>query len=686
MKKISILLLCAIMLSLLLTACTPKETPNDGDGNKLPAVSTLAEAMDLAAKQNGNVNHGYLDVTTGSTLVSVIYEITEGYFSYRTYSNGSTSEYLYYLDGDSVWSVENTYGTAGPNSFETSKKDLDGYHVDSSFMNYVEDFPGAYGIIDFVNTIYEMSETGINYKDNSKDGKFGFSYTTALSGYGYEIDLSFTLDEEEGFIDELTVDVDIYIPSDTTVTYKNDEDGIPTDEIESITYAEGSEPFFNNGIVWTQGTGFAGINQIYAPEKHQIADYTLSTVEVEDYGYYVNVKEGSEKEVTGTVDAILNTNTYFLLSDFLPAGVGTTFETVKITAPVVNEDGETVYEEIGYFNKNTNMFGVKFDTIGEHSIRVTTSKTVKDVTLNVDYAKLTEFNAGEDIKAYVNESVEFNPVVNSNANSAFTAEIVGGTANAVIDENCRFIATEAGEYTVKLTSAVDPSKSDEVKVTVSEFNIDIAPLLSGKYTAAGYEVTFTPDSNGATKGTLLVIANKGNAEYEQSATFKYEFKNYALDLTPVNVPDNWHHQNVKISSDFKSLTIGTFTLKKAAESDPLEAVVNGIKGDWTATDADGKTYYMTINVWDDGTVSAEIKDIQGVGMGQTIGYYFEFTLAEDNFGGYAMTATTTEDYMGDIGGTAFTYTDEMYVYDSELNLIIFVDYNTTNTLEFTKAE
>ncbi len=732
MKKIAILILCAILISVALTACGHAHTysadwkyddnqhwhpatcgcENEkseaashtdldkncacdtcgrtahsysengvctvcGTLNKAPA--SLSDAVALAVEQNGSATRGYIVMSNEMSASIASYEIAPGYLHTVDYSYGSEEEFWYYKNGDSVWSIQSMSGQIMPSTFETSERNLAGYRMSNAFLNYAEGYPEVFGIVEFLDSLLVMSETGAEYSESAKDGKYGFSFVTAMGLYAFKINVEFTLDSDKHFIDNLTVDAVAYsVSEDVKVTYKTDSDGIPTDEIESIEIPDDIEHTAHNEIVWTQEV--SSIDGIYSPDNNVITDF----------GLYIE-NDGTTEKITDTVEVLLDTSIKIIPDDFAPAAAILKLNKIQITKPVMNDDGEIVYEDVNtYVDSWDSSFNLSFDDIGEHTIRVSIGNTYKDVKFNVVYAEIEQFEADSSMNALVNQAIEFNPTVNTGANPEYTAEIIGDTANAYIDENGRFVATVAGSYRVKLTSVANAAKTATVIITVTEFNVDVAPMLTGKYEAWRYgilhffNVEFTPSASGATTGTVVITKTPGT-ENEMSATFSYSFVNYQIVLTPVSVPAGWTECKLAFNTDYSAITIDGDAMSRPdgyddGEGGEDENDLSSIVGNWQA-EANGVTYYMSVAYWaSDDVYYISIQDSESM-MGATVSFSADLSIGSElnNFNEYSVSFVNPED-----NAEPFAYATEAYLAGDFSYFACYNEY--AEALEFTKAD
>ena len=148
--------------------------------------------------------------------------------------------------------------------------------------------------------------------------------------------------------------------------------------------------------------------------------------------------------------------------------------------------------------------------------------TAIDPSIMIDEYESTVSNTAE---VYKNSDLIFSSSVLNGQNPAFEATLVSGDATKVTltdigDNQYSFTATVAGEYQIKLVSKSNSTVSSVLTVTVVE-PPSYADILNGAYAfkdwSVNYEVTFTPASEGATNGTVVIVESMS----EMSETFTY---------------------------------------------------------------------------------------------------------------------------------------------------------------------
>ena len=130
-----------------------------------------------------------------------------------------------------------------------------------------------------------------------------------------------------------------------------------------------------------------------------------------------------------------------------------------------------------------------------------------------------------------------------------------------------FTPGKTGTYTVTIKSVAAPKLTATLIITVTE-KPSIDELLTGKWVAnfmntLYYELTFTPESEGATKGKVEIIdrTRQGMNAVTYTTVFSYEYFADGIQLTYVSGDEN--DIKITLNEDY-TMKIGNFELTRPA--------------------------------------------------------------------------------------------------------------------------
>lgn len=230
-------------------------------------------------------------------------------------------------------------------------------------------------------------------------------------------------------------------------------------------------------------------------------------------------------------------------------------------------DSSTMIESEGFMAfRNENTITVIPRNGGVWKLILRTYGTYKTITLNITgdaptsitpqlYNSATgRFQEGNAKTVAVGGAIYFKGAVNQYANEAQTALVTSSnstyatvTEETVNGVKCfKFSATQAGTYTVTVTSAVASSVKCTYTFTVNELP-DYSVILSGSYTVTDYEgnifvLEFTPASAGADNGTVVITKTPTTLEdvpipeqaKTQTLTYGIDPDDFTIVLTSVS--------------------------------------------------------------------------------------------------------------------------------------------------------
>ncbi len=425
-----------------------------------PNVTSIANALEVAALTQVKVTNGNLDTISYGTAYPTWYEYAENYFhaydeinSTHTYAtldeDGSVfhltvrvDDYLspYYVNPD----ADETYMAGPVISLENAGISMEEYGI----LNAIAE------LYDFVTD--ETTENVTNLVETVENGTYSFSYTVTATTWWSQtittnVEVSFTLNSESYILESASI---------TTV------------DVDDANALE-------NGYSAIQSTGVI--------QSHKPADlYPVS--------YKIN-KDGVDIS-TFTTAVEVNVGTFYLeVTDVAP--LTALLEIAGVSVEVVDDAGiwcGTGSYSNGMIEVDIRKTGAPLDviiTIGEtkHILTVNSSYAAPysiEPQVYVDSWEYIGFqNIYEAHEMLVGSSVLFTGSMDAACNPDFTATIVGGNAaNATLTETTQwsdrgdvkaYILTSdvAGTYTVELAAADDPNVTATFEVIVKEDYIEL---------------------------------------------------------------------------------------------------------------------------------------------------------------------------------------------------------------------
>ena len=558
--------------------------------------ATIEEAIAAGAANHDKVATGLVVTNTGETEY--------GFGANFTYlKNEYEEQYYQLLEDESVFGVSvSKWGEeeSASSVYEPTTDNLKGYDFTSLF-GYEKT---VYGAEDLVAELYSTAKAETSQKFAEKIVKcpdcganlsYEFSFAAIINGYYELVTVEFALDNEAEFVSEVKVVIEGYYEENYTL---NEE----TNEYEVNEGVFGAD--FINQVTVSQAAGEKLAENPHGPAKYVYESFDL----VKDD---VAVEEGANFEVIVGSELVLN------VANAKPEGVVAGVDVVNVT--ITDAEGFETW----------NVTGSCWDGVvtinpykpGEYNVVVSTKNVEKSFKLTVTAPELTSFAAGtlnewyevveqSEANIYVNGSVTIAAVVNQYADASFTAELKETSDNATLVQdgtNYVFSATAAGTYEVVLTSSVKAELTATFTVVVAEAP-SLAGLLNGTYTftngmIGNVTAVFTPESDGAEKGTLVITVAEGYVG-DITANFTYEVQGGALVTTPADAGSAMSGVGVELDESmnvcflYNAWNQGPMT-KEGAES-------NGVEGKYVATMTHPMTgmmleYILTLNA--DGTAT-----------------------------------------------------------------------------------
>ena len=588
-------------------------------------IKVVEEVVEEYATINAALEAGVAnkDKVAKGVVVNNLGETEYGFGNGFTYLVNGTDE-LYYqeLEDGSVFGV-NVYAdffTGEPVAtyvYEPSVDMLKGADF-SSVFGYEKN---VYGTEDLVNELYAMAnaETSFNFveeivkcSDCGSNLTYNFSFDAIINGYYELVSVVFALDNEAEFISEVVVSIEGYYEENYSL---NEE----TNEYQINEGVYGAD--FISQVVVAQEAGEKLAENPHGPEKYVYESFDLTKEEVV-------VEEGASFDVTVGESVELN------VSNVQPEAVVPGVDMINVS--ITDAEGNETWLVSG--SCYDGVVSVTAYGPGVYNVTVASTKVSKTFKLNVASAQLVSFAAGvvnqfyeveekSEVTVYVNSEVLVAPVVNAYANDAFTAELKEETDNATVveaDEYYAFTATVPGTYEVVLKSAENTDFSAVLTVVVEEAP-SLGGLLSGTYKLESVMLgtataIFTPESEGAEKGTLEISLAGGYVE--ASGNFTYEVSGGVLVVTPADAGSAMSGLSVELDPDFNvCLLYNAFNqgimIKEGGSSEGVEGLyiayiihpMTGMQIEYRLTlNADGTATYDFSGSWYYGTCNYEVSE------------------------------------------------------------------------------
>jgi len=352
------------------------------------------------------------------------------------------------------------------------------------------------------------------------------------------------------------------------VSFKIDASFVLTD-VEIVTGS--SEVDHGDVITIKQTSGKQSAVNPYDPDVVLITSYRIVDA------------NGKELKDGDTVIMITGSNYLLELSikDLLPTTANPAFDRINISC----SNPDAIY---AYASTEGNMI-VNAQKEGDYTVSFTTDRFVKTINISVRYpapktigAQIYAADGGYQIMSecnmYLDEVLNFTAGVDPNTDKRYTAKITSNAANGTLADGTVkvlgnevpvtvFTPKEVGDYTITITSAADPSVTCTLVVHVKK-NVKIEDILNGywMYDWKGQpllEATFTPESKGARKGTVVIVDHRANISDSsapvKTATFKYEYLTDGIQLTWVSGDE--FSIKMALTADYQ-VKLGSYALKR----------------------------------------------------------------------------------------------------------------------------
>ncbi len=484
------------------------------------------------------INGGSIEMSYSSSGYqgTVNYEFGDNYLhimDHHTYSNTSYDyEYWYDLgENGAVFAIAKEDGEPSRN-MGAEAIFMDGYYFNGEFISYAFN---CYGVEELLYQLYGMHLSADHAAACTDYREF---YDQKTDTYSFSFNYN-----------DFIVSVSFKINESCAVTYLKFTASSTSDAGENV-------------LEITQSIGQRTAQNPYDPDVILISSY-----DIVDAGGNP-VKNGDTIHMTTGADYKLDLQ----VVNMLPATANSVFDRVRIGC-----NDESAF--LTYAGGDGKMI-INAQKAGTYTVTFTTEKLTKSITIVVTYPAPTSIKAQvydangsyaqySEYTMYMGDVMHFIAGVADHTDGRYTAAITQNAANATLAnatieilrepvEVTAFTPNKVGDYVIKITSVADPSVTCTLTVHVIG-KVEVSEILKGEWVySTSFKVTFTPESAGATKGTVEIVdSRKANAV--KTAVFAYEYKTDGIQLTFVS--GDQFNVKLSIAADFR-VRIGTWTMSR----------------------------------------------------------------------------------------------------------------------------
>lgn len=556
-------------------------------------IATATSDAFTSLVKSGVVNvTGWDEATTTFEYGTDCFHSANEYYEYwyMAVGNGNVMGIML-TEYDDETSMEKAYGTTAGN--------LNGVEISVGYA----DGETAYGVADAIATFYNLAKVNGNMEFSVNEETKTFSF----SGYNANSE-KFTV---------------TYVVATTEI------DEVEYSYISSLTVAVEDE--YDTTYEVEQVAGARTAVSPYDPDELIAASYDLEMYAL-TYADWDWTEADSATEFATDLTIMPNQGYRFYLTNANPNVESFSFDEFTITI-----NGE---EYVDGMQVNADTYSGYFEILvtsaeaGNYEIVVSTYKVTNTFSVTVFIPAPTEIFASQysqvyyemmpisELSVFIGEEAKFYSMVNSGADSSYTAAITSANAeNATLTLGesdyfgvpYTFSATVAGTYTVVLTSTADANVTGTLTITVNELP-GADELLVGYKGYYQYEwyfeadlgigVLFTPTEAGATTGTAVIDLFDVNSSFNGVAystgtvSYAYDAGTGAVTLTYVDgvnfVTDNYLEMSIQNGKLYVSIYVqammdfpGELTecerpeIPEADDDEP--AVAGTFAGTYTAT-------------------------------------------------------------------------------------------------------
>lgn len=485
---------------------------------------SVADAIDAGIAAQNKVVSGV------ATLNQFDYDTVTNYEFGKDYTMIGTEygvNYYELLDEETVFGVVVGTDFDGNTYYEAVSEPSVTNLVGADFSDLFSYSYEIYGLEALVQTAYQIgSGEGIyNFKSEVVAGEetsYKFSFEILLEGYYYYfVEVTFTLDGEAEIFNNVTLSMKGYYLDN--LDYNEEED--------KYTVKEGIEEYdMTRELTVTQVAGERTKENEYPASR-----FLYKSFEIQD-------AEGNKVENNQQFELAIGEELALNVVNATPETADGNVDVITVT--VLDEFGMETWNVYGSYYDG--VISITASKSGTYSVVIATAACEYTISIVVDYAELTEINAGilndwfeyeivTEVEVYVGQELEIKGVANEGADDSCTIVLKEETVDAsLVDAGYAafFQATATGTYEVVLTSTVNPDLTASLVITVVDLP-SLAEVLTGSYTCLVYGVgnitlTFNPESEGAEKGTLTL------ADQDVTYNFEYEVVDGYLQTIPAD--------------------------------------------------------------------------------------------------------------------------------------------------------
>ena len=543
-----------------------KEDHVDADGNNMcdvcgydlytdlsNVISTVTSSTAKAKVASGSSTYEYLDWTYNlQSKVTSSYEYgSDNYTKIVNGAYGTTKHYTMLSETKGfVMNVDdsgNVTRDAYPNLDEVNGI---GYSLSVLGQN-------AYGAEELISALYDAvsGENGsvFEYSDGCKNGTYWMSFLY-FGSYNQKYVVEFKTSDDA--ISEVTIKIVEYGSNELVV---NQKDGV----VSSYYFTDRA-----TGYCFYRYTIKQTIATRTEENPYSVDTYLFDSLTVKD-------SEGKTVEEGGTVTVEASDSSVFTVSFDKKYNDYQTYNTVEVTST------GSAYQDYKFgswtgisYNSTTNTYDFSYIALkgGTYTVTVEGDRCSVSFEVVAKYKAVTSITPCVDssyypattAKAFVGSPLRVTATVNSGAERKYTVTAAAADSandNAytleAADIDYLFTASAEGTYTLTFTADNDTTVTATMTVTVVPAP-KIDEILNGYKTAlsnygAIMAATFTPESAGATSGTVVLYGYYDDSygfsgkEYEETVTASYY---YNADQGIVLTGDNSSHFKLEFDDDF----------------------------------------------------------------------------------------------------------------------------------------
>lgn len=545
--------------------------------------ASVSDALAAVAENASKVSEGEALLNADNDFTVFEFAYGENYFTYSQAKAETRYAYHYeLLDPETVSGVEvssyyDEYEWMWVDSYSKSYapelKHMAGIDYSAVVSYGVE----AFGIEALLSELYEtaLADETSNLEEVYGDycyncgtyHSYGYTFSAMVGYYYFDVEATFKVDAASNTVSYACVKLAGY----------NDWDLTQDPETGAYSVNEGVEPSFEKELT---------VNQ-YAGEKVAVNPYPYAEVGYTSF----DVLDSSSAVVTDStvIEGTVSQYVFFTIGNTAP----------ETAIPGLNQFEVAITDSEGneYYNGFSSIYDGELSVVindeGTYTVTVTCGTIVKSFKVKTSYAELTDFEVSivseygyptyeTSTEVYLGSQVQFTAMVNEGANANVSVALKEENPDVYIDSwdgVYTLIADATGTYVVVLTSEADPTKQAEITIVVKDAP-SVAEILSGTYTAYGtvygdIELVFTPESEGALKGTVAYSVG-GNEDYGttgETGTMTYEWLPAFNDM------------NVTTTGDYYTIGIDTTEYKLILKNNGYPLSIDLVQGGSGSGDA-----------------------------------------------------------------------------------------------------